>query len=57
MTTVGKRTIISDLAKETLKAFYEHGMTSVGSPLVSEASTKTGLSATVIKVSFFSVCS
>ncbi|XP_061574106.1 uncharacterized protein LOC133440801 [Cololabis saira] len=46
---IGKRTVISQGAKDILKGYYEKGMNHVGSPLISEASTKLLLSKNIIE--------
>ena len=47
-----ERTQINEEQRETLKTFFEDGMTRVGSPLISRAASDTGLETSVIEVRF-----
>ncbi|TDH09256.1 hypothetical protein EPR50_G00084870 [Perca flavescens] len=44
-----ERTQINEEQRETLKTFFEDGMTRVGSPLISRAASDTGLETNVIE--------
>ena len=50
--TQQERTHIKEDQRETLKSFFKDGMTRVGSPLIPEAASATGLETCVIEVRF-----